>query len=82
MRTALVAIAIALLTAGGVGSAATAQADPALCHDQRLCRDLSKVYYCPGTGAVVGPFASCPSLVTGPYAPGGLRPNTGLSPLN
>jgi len=31
---------------------------------------------------MVGVFGACPSLVTGPYAPGGLRPNEGLSPLN
>ncbi|OBK83761.1 hypothetical protein [Mycolicibacter sinensis] len=65
----------------GLGVAAPAHADPAGCFDQRLCGDLSDVYYCPDTGAVVGAFGACPSLVTGPYAPGGLRPNQGLSPL-
>lgn len=54
---------------------------PALCFDQRLCGDLSDVYYCPDTGAVASAFAPCPSLVTGPYRPGGLRPNEGLTPL-
>jgi len=74
---------MASLVAGlGIGLAATANAVPAHCYDQRLCGDLSDVYFCPGTGRVVGPFGACPSLVTGPYAPGGLRPNEGLSPLN
>ncbi|MEB3019787.1 hypothetical protein [[Mycobacterium] crassicus] len=72
----------ALVASLGIGLAASAGADPADCFDQRLCGDLSDVYYCPDTGKVVGAFAPCPSLVTGPYAPGGLRPNQGLTPLN
>lgn len=54
-----------------------ADADPygPKCFDQRLCGDLGNVHYCPSTGGMVGPFTSCPSLVTGPYAPGGLQPN-------
>lgn len=71
----------AFAAALGIGLAAAAEAAPARCSDQRLCGDLSDVYYCPDTGKVVGPFAPCPSLVTGPYAPGGLRPNQGVSPL-
>lgn len=71
----------ALVAALGFGSAATAHAVPAICSDQRLCGNLSDVYFCPDTGSVVGAFGACPSLVTGPYAPGGLRPNEGLTPL-
>lgn len=70
------------IIAAALGMAAPAGADPADCYDQRLCGDLGDVYYCPDTGAVVGAFGACPSLVTGPYAPGGLGPNEGLSPLN
>ncbi|MEB3034067.1 hypothetical protein [[Mycobacterium] nativiensis] len=83
MRSAPATLLMTALVASlGVGLAATVNADPASCFDQRLCGDLSDVYYCPDTGRVVGPFGACPSLVTGPYAPGGLRPNQGLSPLN
>ncbi len=31
--------------------------------------------YCPDTGKFVVGYAPCPSLVVGPYAPGGLQPN-------
>lgn len=49
------------------------------CYDQRLCDgDFGSTYYCPDTGGWVGPFGACDALVTGPYAPGGLRPNEGL----
>lgn len=74
-------ILFSIMAALGIGLAGTASASPASCFDQRLCGDLSDVYYCPDTGKVVGAFGACPSLVTGPYAPGGLRPNRGLSPL-
>lgn len=80
MRSALVFIAAFAATIG-FGAAGAANADPASCFDARLCGDLGDVYYCPDTGAVVGAFGACPSLVTGPYAPGGLQPNEGLSPL-
>lgn len=80
MRSAPAFLAV-LVASVGIGVAAPASAAPASCFDQRLCGDLSDVYYCPDTGAVVGPFGACPALVTGPYAPGGLRPNDGLSPL-
>lgn len=82
MRPALVtalSVTATLAAAAGIGLASTAQADTALCYDQRLCGDLGDVSYCPDSGKLVGPFAPCPSLVTGPYAPGGLRPNEGLS---
>ncbi len=82
MKPALVFSTATLLASLGIGLAGTAAADPASCFDERLCGDLSDVYYCPDTGSVVGPFAPCPSLVTGPYAPGGLQPNEGLTPLN
>ncbi len=36
-----------------------------------------KPQYCPDTGGFVVGFESCPSLLTGPYAPGGLEPNEG-----
>lgn len=75
---AFVAVGIGM----GMGLAGTADADPGYCFDQRLCGDLDDVYFCPDTGAVVGAFSACPSLVTGPYAPGGLRPNQGLSPVD
>ena len=57
--------------------APAASADPLdpYCYDDRLCGDLGSVTYCPDTGQMVGPFAACPALVTGPYAPGGLSPN-------
>lgn len=49
---------------------------PAYCYDQRLCDgDFGSSYYCPDTGGWVGPFGACDALVTGPYAPGGQRPN-------
>lgn len=56
----------------------TAGADPipAYCFDDRLCsNDFGSTYYCPDTGGWIGPFGACDALVTGPYAPGGLRPN-------
>lgn len=61
-------------------AAGKADADPyaPYCFDERLCGDLSDSYYCPGMSGRVGPFDSCSGLVTGPYAPGGLRPNEGL----
>lgn len=77
----LVFSAAALVTLG-IGLAGTADADPGSCFDERLCGDLGDVYFCSDTGAVMGAFGACPSLVTGPYAPGGLRPNEGLSPLD
>lgn len=82
MKSVSVGAGIATLIALVIGAAGAAVATPALCSDARLCGDdLGDVYYCPDTGKVVGAFAPCPSLVTGPYAPGGLRPNQGLSPL-
>lgn len=81
MRSALVtalSVTATLAAAAGIGLASPAQAT-ALCYDERLCGDLGDVSYCPDSGKMVGPFAPCPSLVTGPYAPGGLRPNAGLS---
>ncbi|BBX21432.1 hypothetical protein MTER_08430 [Mycolicibacter terrae] len=80
MRSAAAFTAV-LVTWFGIGLAATAHAGPTDCFDQRLCGDLGDVYYCPDTGEVVGAFGACPSLVTGPYAPGGLQPNEGLTPL-
>ncbi|OBI06021.1 hypothetical protein AWC18_13915 [Mycolicibacter nonchromogenicus] len=82
MRSALVtalSVTATLAAAAGIGLASPAQAGTALCYDERLCGDLGDVSYCPDSGKMVGPFAPCPSLVTGPYAPGGLRPNAGLS---
>lgn len=76
------AITAVLVTILGVALAPAVNAGPAGCSDQRLCGDLSDVYYCPDTGAVVGAFDACPALVAGPYAPGGLRPNEGLTPLS
>jgi hypothetical protein len=61
--------------------AAPASADPGSdCgfHDPRLC-DLSKTYFCPDTGTYVPALAPCPSLVVGPYSPGGRTPNGGLA---
>lgn len=77
----LVAAALTLALAGsipGIGFAGATGPSPADCFDERLCGDLSDVHYCPDTGDMVGAFGACPSLVTGPYAPGGLRPNEGL----
>lgn len=49
------------------------------CFDARLCSgDFGSTYYCPDTGGFVGPFGACDALVTGPYAPGGLRPNESI----
>ncbi|BBX13762.1 MAG: hypothetical protein WBH51_21935 [Mycolicibacter algericus] len=74
---------LAGLTALGLGISpvATAEPKPDLCFDPRLCGDLSTVYYCPDTGQVVGAFAPCPSLRTGPYRPGGLQPGGTVTPL-
>lgn len=60
-------------------AAGQAKADPIqpYCFDPRLCGDPGKVTYCPDTGGMMGPYGACRSLVTGPYAPGGLRPNDG-----
>ncbi|OQZ95408.1 hypothetical protein BST15_14220 [Mycolicibacter arupensis] len=55
-----------------------ASADPIepYCYDQRLCDgDFGSRTFCPDSGGWVGPFGACPSLNTGPYSPGGLRPN-------
>jgi len=59
MRSAPAFLAV-LVASVGIGLAAPASAAPASCFDQRLCGDLSDVYYCPDTGAVVGPFGACP----------------------
>lgn len=72
-----VLIAGAILASGAL-SAPVTNADPIqpYCFDQRLCSgDFSGTHYCPDTGRFVGPFGACDSLVTGPYAPGGQRPN-------
>lgn len=63
--------------------AGKANADPMdpYCFDQRLCDgDFGSTFYCPDTGGFVGPFGACDALVTGPYAPGGIRPNQGIAP--
>lgn len=77
-----VAAAVSLIVAGSiatVGFAGVARAYPSQCFDERLCGDLGDVHYCPDTGGMVSALEPCESLVTGPYAPGGLRPNGGLS---
>lgn len=52
---------------------ATAHADPARpCMATQPCLQPQ---YCPDTGEFVVGYEPCPSLVTGPYAPGGLMPN-------
>lgn len=69
---------IGFALACAVLSAPTALADPIepYCFDSRLCgNDFGSRTYCPDSGSWVGPFGACPSLNTGPYAPGGLRPN-------
>ncbi|GFG68356.1 hypothetical protein MSEN_00760 [Mycolicibacter senuensis] len=80
MVSGLAALA-ALSAALGAGPVAAAGVDPARCSDQRLCGDLSDVYYCPDTGQLVGAFAPSPSLLTGPYRPGGLQPGGTVTPL-
>ena len=65
------------VTALFIAPSASADPLPPLCFDQRLCGDQGSVTYCPDTGRMVGPYSACPGLVTGPYAPGGLRPNGG-----
>lgn len=58
-----------------LGVAGADPVDP-YCFDARLCSgDFGSTYYCPDTGGFVGPFGACDALVTGPYAPGGQRPN-------
>jgi hypothetical protein len=68
------------LAAAALLSAAPVSADPASCgfSDPRLC-DPSKVYYCPDTGQMATWLAPCPSLIQGPYLPGGRTPDGGLA---
>lgn len=54
--------------------ATPAQADP---DDGGVGSGPSKVHFCPDTGQMVSWLAPCPSLITGPYLPGGLVPNSG-----
>lgn len=72
-------VGLAAVLAGFFAPVAYAGPMPSYCYDQRLCDgDFGDTSYCPDTGGFVGPFAACDALVTGPYAPGGLRPNEGL----
>jgi hypothetical protein len=70
------------LAAAAVLSAAPASADPSAgcsgLNDPRLCNP-SKVYYCPDTGQFGSWLSYCPSLVQGPYEPGGRTPEGGLA---
>lgn len=70
-----VAAVVGMLAPLGVASANPIEPH---CFDARLCGDLSDATYCPDTGRKAGPFTACDSLVTGPYAPGGLRPNQSI----
>jgi len=67
-------LASVLVVAALYGSV-TAHADPdCTLHNTQLCGDPGKVTYCPDTGGFVTAFSGyCPSLVFGPYAPGGLQ---------
>lgn len=63
-----------------LGGAPAAHASPSCTmSDPLLCQSPSKVYYCPDNGRMVPWLGACPSLVVGPYAPGGLQPNGGLA---
>lgn len=76
-RECLVTACSGLLAAIGIAAvlaAAPAQADP---DDGGVGSGPSKVHYCPDTGQMVSWLAPCPSLITGPYLPGGLVPNGG-----
>ncbi|MBS9534747.1 hypothetical protein KIH27_14225 [Mycobacterium sp. M1] len=75
MKRQLVGTLVALAALLHVAPAASADPLEPSCFDDRLCGDLGSVSYCPDTGTMVGPFAACSGLVTGPYAPGGLSPN-------
>lgn len=80
MTRLLFSVLTAIAAVSGLSTPA-ASADPyePYCYDQRLCSgDFSDTYYCPDTGGFVGPFGACDALVTGPYAPGGLRPNQSI----
>jgi len=70
-------LAAAVLAAASVGFAAPASASPT-CYDPLLCQDPGGVYFCPDTGQFVSVYGSCPSMVTGPYQPGGLQPGGGI----
>lgn len=72
-------IRVLVAAAALLASAPPASADPTDCFDPRLCSDPGQVYYCPDTGQFGSIYAPCPSLVTGPYQPGGLTPNEGLA---
>lgn len=65
------------LPAAGVWLPAVAAADPTPNCDARYEACESGVQWCPDTASWVSAFQVCPSLVTGPYAPGGLVPNDG-----
>lgn len=77
MKTLLAGV----MAAAAVFSAAPAGADPGSgCgySDPRLCNP-SKVYFCPDTGQFGSWLAYCPSIVQGPYLPGGRTPDGGLA---
>lgn len=70
-------IAGALMALTTLISAPTASANPDPVHPCMPTNPCEQPQYCPDTGEFVVGFESCPALVTGPYAPGGLQPNEG-----
>lgn len=81
MKRLLTGLILTVMAAVAITPAAVAGADPIepYCFDARLCSDdFGSRTYCPDSGSWVGPFGTCASLNTGPYAPGGLRPNQSI----
>lgn len=77
MKIRLATFAASLTALAYVALAPHSGASPDDCtlYDSRLCGDWGKVTFCPDTGSYVSVMSPCPSLITGPYAPGGLEPD-------